>query len=135
MVGVFLLAHSDYANSLLEASTHILGSRHQQFMHMGVLGSEDTEATLALAQQKVDSVNDGSGVIILTDIFGATPANLACRLLRPNRVIAVAGLNLPMLLKVLSVRASTNDLEELAKIAIDAGKKGVSLCCRRLAKR
>ena len=80
----------------------------------------------------VDRVNDGSGVILLTDMFGGTPSNLAISVMDPGKVEVVAGVNLPMLIKLASVR-SNGDLDAVACRAQDAGRKYINVASKLLA--
>jgi PTS system mannose-specific IIA component len=80
----------------------------------------------------VDRVNDGSGVILLTDMFGGTPSNLAISVMDPGRVEVVAGVNLPMLIKLASVRAD-GTLGQVACAAQDAGRKYINVASKILA--
>jgi PTS system mannose-specific IIA component len=77
-------------------------------------------------------VNDGSGVILLTDMFGGTPSNLAISVMEPGRVEVIAGVNLPMLIKLASVR-SEKDLSKVACCAQDAGRKYINVASKILA--
>ncbi len=79
----------------------------------------------------VERVNDGSGVILLTDMFGGTPSNLAISVMDPGRIEVVAGVNLPMLIKLASMR-SDSDLEDVIVAAQEAGRKYINVASRIL---
>ena len=104
MIGVLVVTHGDFGESLIAAATHTLGRELPRVAHVGVGGSDNPDALLAKLRELVASVDDGSGVLVLADIFGATPCNVVGRLLEAGHVEGVAGVNLPMLLRVLSYR-------------------------------
>jgi len=124
MVGILIVAHGTLGESLIHCASHVLGSRPLQLMQLGVTVHDDPQAILPQAFRMVKILDDGSGVLVLSDILGATPCNVACKLLVPGRVEGVAGVSLPML-----VRALTYRNEPLAKIvekAVSGGCEGVA---------
>ena len=104
MIGLFLITHSSYGESLIQCACHVLNSRPVQMAQLGVSGQDDPLDLLPLARRWLSVVDSGEGVLLLTDIFGATPSNLALKLCEPGKVEAVAGVNLPMLLRTLTYR-------------------------------
>jgi len=123
MIGVLIVAHDSLGESLVEAVTHVLGGRPAQFDAFGVKASDDPLALLPKARALVDKLDSGDGVVVFSDIFGATPCNLAVKLLRPGRVEGVAGVNLPMLVRAFTYRSRGMDM--LIKKAVSGGCEGV----------
>ena len=104
MVGILLITHANLGDVLIECVSHVLNTRPAQLLAFGVSPTDDPHDLVADAAVQVASLDTGRGVLVLTDLFGASPANLALRVLVPGRVEAVAGVNLPMLLRVLTYR-------------------------------
>ena len=121
-VGIIVVAHADYGSVLLRTAEFILGPLSDCSSISVDVGQEVPETVRRLkdAAQRLDK---GAGVIILTDMFGDTPTNLALSLLSSHNVEVVTGVNLPMVLKVFTSR--TTPLAELAQLASDAGIKGI----------
>ncbi len=123
MIGILLITHGSLGEALLQCACHVLNRRPPQILQLGVAGQDDPLDALPLARRLLEMVDDGSGVLILTDILGATPANIAAKLLEPGRVAGVAGVNLPMLLRVITYRERSMDV--LLKKAIAGACEGV----------
>jgi len=123
MIGIFLITHGTLGEALIQCVTHVLNKRPSCIAQLGVSSHDDPLDLLPLARQMLAWVDHGDGVIILTDIFGATPSNLALKLLDANRVEGVTGVNLPMLLRVLTHR--DKDFETLLARAVSGGCEGV----------
>lgn len=125
MIGLFLITHGSLGESLVQCACHVLNKRPQQIVQLGVSGQDDPLDALPLARDMMKLVDSGEGVLLLTDIFGATPSNIALKLLAPGRVEAVAGVNLPMLLRALTYR--DKDMETLLTRTVAGGRDGVML--------
>jgi mannose PTS system EIIA component len=123
MIGILIIAHASLAEGLAGAVTHVLGSRPPQFEVLSVASTDDPHALLPAARELVRQLDTGKGVLIFSDIYGATPCNLAGRLLKTNRVEGIAGVNLPMLVRAFTYR--TRDLETMVKRAVSGGCEGV----------
>jgi mannose PTS system EIIA component len=123
MIGILIIAHDTLGESLVRAVTHVLGTRPPQFDAFGVAAGDDPLVLLPKARAVVTRLDDGDGVLVLSDIFGATPCNLACKLLVPGRVEGLAGVNLPMLVRVFTYR--TRGMETVVKKAVSGGCDGV----------
>lgn len=123
MIGLFLITHGAFGESLVQNVCHVLNKRPPLIAQLGVAAQDDPLDLLPLAQRQLREVDAGEGVLILTDIHGASPANLALKLLEPGRIEGVAGVNLPMLLRALTYR--TNDMATLLQKAISGGRDGV----------
>lgn len=121
MVGILLVAHNGLGLSFADCVRHVLGHIPNHLKVLSVLAEDDPQQKLAEGQSLVAELDQGEGVLILTDVFGATPSNVAKKLCQPGRVMGVAGLNLPMLLRVVCSPQST--VAELTDIALHGGKK------------
>lgn len=104
MIGILLITHGQVGASLLAAARHILAQDAERVATLSAGSDENPEEVEARARQLVAELDGGSGVLILTDVYGATPCNIAARLLEPERVAVLAGVNLPMLLRALTYR-------------------------------
>ncbi|MCK6393090.1 PTS fructose transporter subunit IIA [Zoogloea sp.] len=123
MIGILLITHGSLGESLIQCACHVMNRRPPQILQMGVSGQDDPLDALPLARQLVGLVDSGDGVLILTDILGATPANIAAKLLEPGRIEGVAGANLPMLLRTITYRERGMDM--LVKKAVAGACEGV----------
>jgi PTS system mannose-specific IIA component len=123
MIGILIIAHDSLGESLARAVTHVLGSRPAQFEVLSVASTDDPLSLLPAARELIKRLDTGKGVMIFSDIYGATPSNLAGKLLRPGRVEGVAGVNLPMLVRAFTYR--TRDLDTIIKKAVTGGCEGV----------
>ncbi|MCB1958476.1 MAG: PTS fructose transporter subunit IIA [Rhodocyclaceae bacterium] len=123
MIGVLLLTHASLGESLIQCACHVLNRRPTHVLQLGVSGQDDPLDLLPLASRMCDWVDDGSGVLLLTDIFGATPTNIAMKLRERGHREVIAGVNLPMLLRVLTYRE--RDMAVLVQRAVSGGCDGV----------
>ena len=123
MIGILIVAHDTLGESLVRAVTHVLGSRPEQFETLGVCASDDPLDLLPKARDLVRSLDSGDGVLIFSDIYGATPSNLAIKMLQPGRIEGIAGVNLPMLVRAFTYRAK--GMDTMIKKAISGGCDGV----------
>ncbi|HEY8856235.1 MAG TPA: PTS fructose transporter subunit IIA [Rugosibacter sp.] len=123
MIGLFLITHATYGESLIQCACHVLNKRPLQIAQLGVSLQDDPLDLLPLARDMLQLVDTGDGVLIMTDIFGATPSNIATKLLVPGRIEGLAGVNLPMLLRALTYR--DKGMETLITRAVAGGRDGV----------
>ncbi|HNH36246.1 MAG TPA: PTS fructose transporter subunit IIA [Rhodocyclaceae bacterium] len=123
MIGLFLITHTTYGESLIQCACHVLNRRPPQIVQLGVAAQDDPLDLLPLAEGMMRFVDTGEGVLIMTDIYGATPCNIALKLLEPGRVEGIAGVNLPMLLRALTYREK--GMGVLLTRAIAGGRDGV----------
>ena len=123
MIGILLITHGSFGEALVQNACHVLNKRPVQVNQLGVSAQDDPLDLLPLARQMLNLVDNGDGVLVLTDIFGASPANLAIKLLKPGRVEGLTGVNLPMLLRALTYR--DKGMEILLQRARDGGREGV----------
>ncbi|MDB5887462.1 MAG: ptsL [Rhodocyclales bacterium] len=124
MIGILLLTHGTLGESLIQCCCHVLNRRPLQIAQLGVSAQDDPLDLLPAARLSLQQVDSGEGVIILTDIYGATPSNVALKLLQPGHIEAMAGVSLPMLLRVLTYR-DKSDIDTVIEKAITGGCDGV----------
>ncbi len=130
MIGLVLVTHGRLAIEFIHAVEHVVGK--QQNLEAVCIGPDDKlDARRKDIEQAVARADSGEGVIILTDMFGGTPSNLAISLLEEGKVEVVAGLNLPMLVKLCRVRKDCN-LHKAATAAQDAGRKYINIASQIL---
>ncbi len=130
MIGLVLVTHGGLATEFRIAMEHVVGP--QEAIETVCIGPEDDmEARRADIAAAVERVNDGSGVILLTDLFGGTPSNLAISLLDAGRIEVIAGINLPMLIRLESARRNMTVTQAVAA-AREAGKKYISVASELL---
>jgi len=123
MIGILIIAHGTLGESLIHCASHVMGSRPPLLNQLGIGTHDDPAAMLPQALHMVDELNEGDGVLILSDIYGATPCNIVGRLLKPGHIEGVAGVNLPMLVRALTYR--NGDIIKLADKALSGGREGV----------
>ena len=121
MVGILLVAHNGLGGSLADCVRHVLGRMPDNLRVLSVLAEEDPQKKLVEGEALIRDLDNGSGVLILTDVYGATPANIGRKLCQNERVSGVAGVNLPMLLRV--VCSANKSLEEMADLAVEGGRE------------
>jgi PTS system mannose-specific IIA component len=129
MIGILLITHGTFGESLIQNVCHVLNKRPPLIGQFGVAAQDDPLDILPMAKVLLNEVNGGEGVLLMTDILGATPSNLALKLLEPGRIEGIAGVNLPMLLRALTYRK--NGMETLVQKAISGGHDGVINMQRR----
>ncbi len=130
MIGLVLVTHGRLAMELISALEHVVGP--QANMNGVCIGpDDDMEQQRSNILEAVARAEEGNGVILLTDMFGGTPSNLAISIMDKANVEVIAGVNLPMLVKLASVR-QTESLEEAAQSAQEAGRKYINIASRLL---
>ena len=123
MIGILLITHGSYGEALVQNACHVLNKRPPQLNQLGLSAQDDPLDLLPLARQMLHLVDDGDGVLLMTDIFGAMSSNLALKLLEPGRVEGLTGVNLPMLLRALNYR--DKGMATLLVRARDGGRDGI----------
>jgi len=131
MIGGIIVSHGKLAEELLNALTIILG----EVVSMEAISIgwyDDVEESRKKINQSLKRVDQKNGVVIFTDMFGGTPSNLSFSFLRDNQVEIITGVNLPMLIKFVSLQRS-NNLKEVAKKVVEQGKKNIHLASALLS--
>jgi PTS system mannose-specific IIA component len=127
MIPVLVLTHGDLAISILESARMIDPHLVDNTDAVTLPWEVDTDSATADLKQRLKKMDDGTGVLILTDMFGGTATNLALPFLEPDRIEIVTGINLPMLVKLGSLRGREMPLNELARRLADSGQKSIRL--------
>lgn len=123
MIGILIITHGTLGDSLLECANHMLGKTPPQIASLAVSSKDDPNSVIPKAMKLVASVNKGDGVLVLSDMYGATPCNIVTQILQPGVVEGVAGVNLPMLVRVMTYRHEP--LLVLVDKALSGGREGV----------
>jgi PTS system ascorbate-specific IIA component len=123
VIGVLVISHGAIGEALLSSAEQILGAKQARTAALGVSRNDDPDAVLERARALAARLDAGAGVLVLTDMFGATPCNVAARLLADGRIEGVAGVSLPMLVRVLSSR--NGSLPAAVQRALSGGAEGV----------
>lgn len=131
MIGLVLVTHGHLATEFRSALEHVVGPQ-QSLATIAIAPDDDMEARRRDIIAAVEAVENGKGVIVLTDMFGGTPSNLAISVMEPGRIDVVAGINLPMLIKLAKVR-ETSGLPEAVAAAQEAGRKYCTIASRVLS--
>ena len=121
MIGLVIVTHGNLADEFLKAMEHVVG-KQEQVATVCIGPEDDMEARRAEILTKCQDMDTGKGVIVLTDMFGGTPSNLAISITEDANIEALAGVNLPMLIKLAKIR-STEPLTKAVITAQDAGRK------------
>jgi PTS system mannose-specific IIA component len=131
MIGMVLVTHGRLAIEFRAALEHVVG-RQKQIETVTIGPEDDMDQRRSEILEAVKNVDTGDGVVVLTDMFGGTPSNLAISVMGTGKTEVVAGINLPMLIKLASVRGDC-DLEQAVGQAQDAGRKYINVASRVLA--
>ena len=132
MIGIVVVSHGKLARELVAATEHVVGEQ-RRFRSISIEVEDDIEARRDQIRETSKACDDGQGVIILTDMFGGTPSNLAMSVMSAGNIEVLSGVNLPMLIKLAEVRGELS-LAEAAKVAAEAGRKYISIASELLAK-
>lgn len=130
MIGLVLVTHGHLAEEFISAMQHVVG-KQENIAAVCIGPEDDMEMRRTEILDKVGKVDLGSGVVVLTDMFGGTPSNLAISIMDRANVEIIAGVNLPMLIKIASLRKEKN-LKETVSGAQEAGKKYINIASQLL---
>ena len=131
MIGLVLVTHGKLAQEFVEATEHVVGPQ-EQVVAICIDSDDDMEKRRQDIIDAVKQVESGDGVIVLTDMFGGTPSNLAISIMDKTKSEVIAGINLPMLIKLASVRGEC-PLGEAVESAQEAGRKYINVASKLLA--
>jgi PTS system mannose-specific IIA component len=123
MIGILIITHGTLGESLVHCASHVLNKRPPRLKQLGVTAQDDPLLLLPQARALVKELDDGSGVLIMTDMYGGTPSNMGEKLLIPGKVEGIAGVSLPMLIRALTYRDKTMDV--MVTKAVSGGCEGV----------
>jgi len=123
MIGILIITHGTLGESLIHCASHMLNKRPQRLKQLGVTAQDDPLLLVPQARALVKELDKGHGVLILTDMYGGSPSNIAQKLVVPGKVEAVAGVSLPMLVRALTYR--DRSLQTIVTKAVSGGCEGV----------
>ena len=132
MLGIVLVAHNDLAESIKRVAEHVVGPL-PEVECISVYPEDDIDLKRKEIQKAVKKVKKKDGVILLTDMFGGTPSNLAISLMEEGKIEVISGMNVPMLIKLLRMRKK--DIKEAINSATEAGKHYIIVASELLEKR
>jgi len=130
MFGIVIVTHGKLAEAFVSVTEHVVG-KQEQLQYVGIEPEDDANQARERILQAIQAVNTGEGVIILTDMFGGTPSNLAISVMDSGKIEVIAGVNLPMLIKLASVRAKTT-MEDASTQAQEAARKYINVASAML---
>ncbi|WP_119677314.1 PTS sugar transporter subunit IIA [Indioceanicola profundi] len=132
MIGMVLVTHGRLAEEFIAALQHVVGEQ-QQVRAVCIGPEDDMERRREEILARVAECDAGDGVVLLTDMFGGTPSNLAISIMDRAKVEVIAGINLPMLIKLASVRKTESSLRNAVQAAQEAGRKYINVASSLLA--
>ncbi|MBW1668406.1 MAG: PTS sugar transporter [Deltaproteobacteria bacterium] len=130
MIGLLIVTHCDLGGELLNAAQFIVG-KIDNADTVPITETTGSEKIRKVIEERVNALNTGDGVIILTDMFGGTPSNLSLSFLKKEKVEVLTGVNLPMIIAIIQNRPNLK-LDAVAEKAQEAGKNGISLASKLL---
>ncbi len=122
MVGILLLTHAPLGRAFIEAASHMFRGMPERLEALDVIADQNPDEVRKLAHEAITRLNDGSGVLVITDVMGGTPSNCTLQLCQPGEVEIIAGISLPMLLRALTYRH--NSLDVMIEMALAGGQNG-----------
>jgi PTS system mannose-specific IIA component len=123
MISILLITHGELGKSLIECATHVLGDKPLFLESLSIENDCTHESTFKQISEKINLLDQGDGVLILTDIFGATPCNIITKIIKPGKVSAIAGVNLSMLIRTINYR--NEPFDSLISKAIQGAQDGI----------
>jgi len=123
MIGILIISHGNLGDSLIHCANHVRGGESKHLASLGIAPDDDPDISVRKATTFIEQLDQGAGVLILCDICGATPCNIASRLTSPGRTECLAGVNLPMLVRALTYQSET--LSVAFDKAFNGGRDGV----------
>ncbi|MES2832004.1 MAG: PTS fructose transporter subunit IIA [Pseudomonadota bacterium] len=122
MVGILLLTHAPLGQAFIEAAAHVFRGRPDRLDAIDVRADQDPAEVKWLAKAAIARLDDGTGVLVITDVMGGTPSNCTLSLCHPGQVEVIAGISLPMLLRAITYRSDTLDV--VVEMALSGGQNG-----------
>ncbi len=123
MIGILIISHGTLGESLIHCASHMLNKRPPRLRQIGITAQDDPALMVPQARKLIKELDEGHGVLVLTDMYGGSPSNIAAKLVIPGKVEAVAGVSLPMLIRALTYRDKS--LSVMMTKAISGGCEGV----------
>lgn len=132
MIGMVIVTHGKLAEAFVSVTEHVVG-KQQQMIAIGIEPEDDAEQARERIVKAIADVNQGKGVVILTDMFGGTPSNLAISVMKADGVEVIAGVNLPMMIKLASLRGKDVSMQDAVNQAQEAARKYINVAGNLLA--
>ncbi len=129
MIGIVLVAHGNLGKEMLHVLQHVVGEQNN-IEYVGISNTDDMELKRHEILEKTSAVDTGDGVVVVTDMFGGTPSNLAISMMEERNIEVISGMNLPMLVKLVRVRDEA--LADAVMQAQEAGQKYINIASRLL---
>lgn len=129
MIGIVLVAHGNLGKEMVHVLQHVVGEQNN-IEYVGISNSDDMELKRHEILEKTSAVDTGDGVVVVTDMFGGTPSNLAISMMEERNIEVISGMNLPMLVKL--VRARDEALTDAVVQAQEAGQKYINIASKLL---
>ncbi len=123
MISILLITHGELGKSLIECATHVLGDKPLFLESLSIENDCTHESMFRQISERINLLDQGDGVLILTDIFGATPCNIITKIIKPGKVSAIAGVNLSMLIRTINYR--NEPFDSLISKAIQGAQDGI----------
>ncbi|HET7062467.1 MAG TPA: PTS fructose transporter subunit IIA [Nitrosospira sp.] len=123
MIGILIISHGNLGDSLIRCANHVMPEKPERLASLSITVRDDPDVSVRDARVLIEQLDQGEGVLILCDICGATPCNVASRLISPGKVECLAGVNLPMLVRALTYRREA--LAVTLDKAFNGGRDGV----------
>lgn len=123
MIGILIISHGTLGESLIHCASHMLNKRPPRLRQIGVTAQDDPVQLVPQARKMIKELDEGDGVLVLTDMYGGSPSNIAAKLVIPGKIESIAGVNLPMLIRALTYRDKS--LQTMITKAISGGCEGV----------
>jgi PTS system mannose-specific IIA component len=131
MIGIVIVTHGKLAEAFVDVTQHVVG-KQERMVAVGIEPEEDAAGARERIIKAIEEADSGKGVVVLTDMFGGTPSNLAISVMKNDGVEVIAGVNLPMMIKLASVRGSAS-LADAVNQAQDAARKYINVAGNLLA--
>ncbi len=125
MIGLLVITHESLGHAFNSLACHFFGQAPDNLRLLNVDKNDNPDVVLQQAMHLIDEVNKGSGVLLLTDIFGATPFNIANKLIKDSQVVLLTGLNAPMMVKAIQDSVTSDDLPHFAQSVKQAATNGI----------
>lgn len=125
-VGLLIITHNNIGEQLLKTATIMLGDNPLNTVNMNIDSNCDLDQSLQKAKASISELDQGDGVLVLTDMYGSTPSNIANSLVEDDSVVVIAGINLPMLIRAMNYPRL--NLQQLAEKALSGGHDGILIC-------
>ena len=126
MIGIVIVTHDKLGEALIEAATSIVGSKPESLLSVSINPKDKADMLRSKIEKSIKKVDQGNGILILTDMFGGTPSNLSYSFLEEGKIEVISGVNLPVVFKSVDLREKM-DLVTLASTVENFGKRSISL--------